>query len=257
VSTADQQTRDLVEAPRMRSIAIVGMSLAGLRAAETLRRAGFDGRITAIGAEDHLPYDRPPLSKELLAGKWNADDVVLRKQGVDDLALDWRLGRRAVALDLADRRIALDDESAVDFDGLVIATGSEPRRLPPAAFPGGNADLDGAFVLRTLGDAMAIRDRLDARPRVVVIGAGFIGAEVAATCRGRWCGGSGRRSVACAPTCIAITASTCGSGSVSKRSKATAASNGCGSPTGRASTPTCSSWGSAWCPRPTGSLGAG
>jgi NADPH-dependent 2,4-dienoyl-CoA reductase/sulfur reductase-like enzyme len=185
VSTVDQETRDLVEAPRMRSIAIVGMSLAGLRAAETLRRSGFDGRITAIGAEDHLPYDRPPLSKELLAGKWNADDVVLRKQGVDDLALDWRLGRRAVALDLCDRRLTLDDDTAVDFDGLVIATGSEPRRLPPAAFPGGNADLDGAFVLRTLGDAMAIRDRLDARPGVIVIGAGFIGAEVAATCRGR------------------------------------------------------------------------
>jgi 3-phenylpropionate/trans-cinnamate dioxygenase ferredoxin reductase subunit len=174
-----------MEAARVRSIAIVGMSLAGLRAAEALRRAGFDGRITAIGAESHLPYDRPPLSKELLAGKWDVDEVVLRKQGVDDLALDWRLGRSATALDLADRHVELDDGTRVDFDGVVVATGSVPRRLPAAAFPNGDAELDGAFVLRTLDDAVAIRSRLDARPRVVVIGAGFIGAEVAATCRGR------------------------------------------------------------------------
>ncbi len=161
------------------------MSLAGLRAAETLRHAGFDGRISAIGAEHHLPYDRPPLSKELLAGKWEPEGVVLRKQGVDDLDLDWRLGRRAVSLDLAERRVELDGGEQVSFDGLVIATGSEPRRLPPTAFGNNAGDLDGVFVLRTLDDAMAIRGRLDARPRVVVIGAGFIGAEVAATCRGR------------------------------------------------------------------------
>ena len=166
----------------MRSVAIVGMSLAGLRAAETLRRAGFDGRISAIGAESHLPYDRPPLSKELLAGKWDPDQVVLRKQGVDDLDLDWRLGQRAVSLDLGEREVALDGGDRVGFDGLVIATGSEPRRLPT---PDGAAALDGVFVLRSLDDALAIRSRLDARPRVVVIGAGFIGAEVAATCRGR------------------------------------------------------------------------
>jgi NADPH-dependent 2,4-dienoyl-CoA reductase/sulfur reductase-like enzyme len=165
----------------VRSVAIVGMSLAGLRCAETLRRAGFDGRIDAIGAEEHLPYDRPPLSKELLAGKWEPDEIVLRKQGVDDLELEWRLGRRAVALDLATRRVELDDGDSVSFDGLVIATGSEPRRLPPAMGSG----LDGVFVLRTLDDALAIRGRLDAHPRVVVIGAGFIGAEAAATCRGR------------------------------------------------------------------------
>jgi 3-phenylpropionate/trans-cinnamate dioxygenase ferredoxin reductase subunit len=164
----------------VQSVAIVGMSLAGLRASEALRRAGFDGRITAIGAEAHLPYDRPPLSKELLAGRWEPDEVVLRKQGVDDLELDWRLGRRAVFLDLADRHVELDGGERVHFDGLVIATGSVPRRLPTLA-----GHLDGVFVLRTLDDALAIRGRLDARPRVVVIGAGFIGAEVAATCRGR------------------------------------------------------------------------
>jgi 3-phenylpropionate/trans-cinnamate dioxygenase ferredoxin reductase subunit len=166
----------------VRSVAIVGMSLAGLRAAETLRRGGFDGRISAIGAEPHLPYDRPPLSKELLAGKWEPDGVVLRKQGVDDLDLDWRLGQRAVALDLADRAVELEGGERVEFDGLVIATGSQPRRLPA---PASGRELDGVHVLRTLDDALAIRARLDTRPRVVVVGAGFIGAEVAATCRGR------------------------------------------------------------------------
>ena len=166
----------------MRSVAIVGMSLAGLRAAETLRRAGFDGRISAIGAETHLPYDRPPLSKELLAGRWQPDEVLLRKQGVDDLDLDWRLGSRAVRLDLGERCIGLADGARVDFDGLVISTGSEPRVLPA---PDGAPPLDGVFVLRSLDDALAIRSRLDAQPRVVVIGAGFIGSEVAATCRGR------------------------------------------------------------------------
>ena len=84
--------------------AIVGTSLAGLRAAETFRREGFDGRIVAIGAEPHLPYDRPPLSKELLRGDWEPDQLVLRKQGVDDLDLDWRLDARAVALHLDAQR---------------------------------------------------------------------------------------------------------------------------------------------------------
>jgi NADPH-dependent 2,4-dienoyl-CoA reductase/sulfur reductase-like enzyme len=163
----------------VRSVAIVGMSLAGLRAAEALRRGGFDGRIRAIGAEARLPYDRPPLSKELLAGRWEPDEIVLRKQGVDDLDLDWTLDRAAVSLDLAAHTVELAGGDRVDFDGLVIATGSVPRVLP------GLDALDGVFVLRTLDDALAIRSRLDAKPRVVVIGAGFIGAEVAATCRGR------------------------------------------------------------------------
>jgi NADPH-dependent 2,4-dienoyl-CoA reductase/sulfur reductase-like enzyme len=163
----------------LQTIAIVGMSLAGLRAAETLRREGFDGRIVAIGDEPHLPYDRPPLSKEFLAGKSEARDIALRKDGVDELALDWRLGRRAKGVDVAARAVELDDGSAVAFDGLIIATGSTPRRLP------GHPDLDGVFTLRTLDDAEALRARLDARPKVVVVGAGFIGAEVAATCRAR------------------------------------------------------------------------
>jgi 3-phenylpropionate/trans-cinnamate dioxygenase ferredoxin reductase component len=163
----------------MRTVAIVGTSLAGLRAAETFRREGFDGRIVAIGAEPHLPYDRPPLSKELLRGDWEPDQVVLRKQGVDDLDLEWRLDKRAVALDAAGREIALHGGERIAFDGLVIATGATPRRLA------NQPNLAGLFTLRTLDDALGLRAMLDARPKVVVIGAGFIGAEIAATCRSR------------------------------------------------------------------------
>ena len=163
----------------MRTVVIVGTSLAGLRAAETFRREGFDGRIVAVGAEPHLPYDRPPLSKELLRGDWEPDQLVLRKQGVDDLDLEWRLAARAVALHTDAREVELHDGERIAFDGLVIATGASPRRLAD------QPDLAGVFTLRTLDDALALRELLDARPRVVVIGAGFIGAEIAATCRTR------------------------------------------------------------------------
>jgi NADPH-dependent 2,4-dienoyl-CoA reductase/sulfur reductase-like enzyme len=163
----------------MQTVAIVGTSLAGLRAAETFRREGFDGRIVAIGAEPHLPYDRPPLSKELLRGEWEPDQVLLRKQGVDDLDLEWRLGTRAVALDTERREVALGDGERVAFDGLLIATGASPRRLP------NQPELAGLFTLRTLDDALALRAMLEHEPKVVVIGAGFIGAEIAAACRSR------------------------------------------------------------------------
>ncbi len=161
----------------LKSVAIVGISLAGLRAAETFRREGFAGRIVAIGAEPHLPYDRPPLSKELLRGDWEPDQLVLRKQGVDDLDLEWRLDARAVALHTDTNVVELHDGERIAFDGLVIATGASPRRLP------NQPDLGGVFTLRTLDDALALRELLDGHPKVVVIGAGFIGAEIAATCR--------------------------------------------------------------------------
>ncbi len=167
----------------MKTIAIVGMSLAGLRAAETLRRLEYDGRIVAISGELHHPYDRPPLSKELLAGDREPADIVLRRDGVDDLNLDWRRGVRARSLDVASRTLTLDDGATVDFDGLVLATGATPRRLPASVC---DPSLGGVHVLRTLDDALSLRAVLDAGPsRVCVIGAGFIGAEVAATCRGR------------------------------------------------------------------------
>jgi NADPH-dependent 2,4-dienoyl-CoA reductase/sulfur reductase-like enzyme len=163
----------------LRTIVTVGGSLAGLRAAETLRHEGYDGRLVFVGEEQHLPYDRPPLSKELLAGESEPDQIALRKHPYDDLDLDMRLGHRATDLDVDARLLELDGDERLAFDGLVIATGARPRTLPDTP------PLDGIFVLRTLDDCLAIRARLDARPRVVVIGAGFIGSEVAATCRGR------------------------------------------------------------------------
>jgi NADPH-dependent 2,4-dienoyl-CoA reductase/sulfur reductase-like enzyme len=164
----------------LRRIAIVGASLAGLRAAEALRRSGYDGALALIGAESHLPYDRPPLSKEILQGKWEPERTALRKPGTwDDLALDLRLGRRATALDTRAREVALDSGERIAFDGLVIATGASPRSLR------GAAALAGVHVLRTLDDSLAIRAALEKRPRVAVVGAGFIGAEVAASCRAR------------------------------------------------------------------------
>jgi NADPH-dependent 2,4-dienoyl-CoA reductase/sulfur reductase-like enzyme len=161
------------------TIAIVGASLAGLRAAETLRREGYAGALVLVGKEPNLPYDRPPLSKDFLAGEQDAEQLALRKQPYEDLALDVRLGTTATGLDVEGRVLELDTGDRVAFDRLVIATGATPRVLPD------QPELDGLFVLRTLADAQAIRARLDDRPRVVVIGAGFIGSEVAATCRGR------------------------------------------------------------------------
>ena len=113
----------------MRTVAVVGTSLAGLRAVEALRREGYDGRIVAVGAERHLPYDRPPLSKEFLSGRSDAADIVLRKQGVDDLDVEWMLGQPAVSLEVGARELTIADGARVAFDGLVLATGATPRRL--------------------------------------------------------------------------------------------------------------------------------
>ena len=162
------------------SIHIVGASLAGIRAAEALRRREFDGRIVLIGDEPHLPYDRPPLSKQVLAGTWDTDRIQLTKpEKLDDLDLDIRLGVRATALDVAGQTLTTTDGEEA-FDGLLIATGARCRTLP------GTEGMGGVHVLRDLDQTMALRAELDAGPkRVVVVGAGFIGAEVAATCRER------------------------------------------------------------------------
>ncbi len=159
------------------SVTIVGASLAGTHAAHTLRKEGFDGSITVVGDETDEPYDRPPLSKQVLAGEWDAERIGLPAAS-EDLDLEWRLGRRATALDVAGRRLTLDGDEELAFDSLVIATGSSPVRIP------GIDDLEGVHTLRTLEDCMAIRRGMDSTPRrVVVVGAGFIGAEVAATAR--------------------------------------------------------------------------
>ncbi|MGD0320392.1 MAG: FAD-dependent oxidoreductase [Acidimicrobiales bacterium] len=166
------------------TVAVAGASLAGLRATETLRSAGFEGRIVLIGAERHLPYERPPLSKQFLAGTWGLDRVLLREpEEIEALGLDLRLGHGARALDVEGHRLELDDGSKVDFDGLVIATGAHPRTYPGVGVAG---EAPGVRVLRTLEDSSALR-AATAEPgtRLAVVGAGFIGSEVAATCRGR------------------------------------------------------------------------
>jgi 3-phenylpropionate/trans-cinnamate dioxygenase ferredoxin reductase component len=161
------------------TIAVVGGGLAGLRAVEALRAGGHEGPVVWIGAERHLPYDRPPLSKQVLRGEWEPERIALRRDGVEALATDLRLGTRALSLDAGARSLALEGGETVRFDGLVIATGAAPRRLP------GAPELDGVFVLRSLDDALAIRRALDGGPRVAVVGGGFIGSEVAASCRER------------------------------------------------------------------------
>ncbi|MFJ9706293.1 NAD(P)/FAD-dependent oxidoreductase [Streptomyces sp. NPDC101234] len=152
-------------------VVIVGASAGGLAAAETLRREGHTGTITLIGDEPGLPYDRPPLSKEILSGAWSPDRLPLRtKADLDALNLDARYGCEAVGVDLTDGTVLLSDGTEVPYDGLILATGVRPRRLP------GNP----AHTLRTLDDALALRDRLGPGRTLAVVGAGFLGAEAAA-----------------------------------------------------------------------------
>ncbi|GAB2965365.1 NAD(P)/FAD-dependent oxidoreductase [Streptomyces heilongjiangensis] len=158
----------------MRTVAVVGASLAGLSAARSLRRQGYDGRLVVIGDELHRPYDRPPLSKEFLSGVLGERDLALETDG-EDLRAEWLLGTRAVGLDARERTVRLADGGSVRADGIVIATGAAARQLP------GSEGLAGVHVLRTLDDARALRDELAQGGRLVVIGGGFIGAEVAST----------------------------------------------------------------------------
>jgi NADPH-dependent 2,4-dienoyl-CoA reductase/sulfur reductase-like enzyme len=161
-------------------IVVVGASLAGLRAAEALRWGGFTGTLVLVGAEEHPPYDRPPLSKQVLAGNWDADRVWLRKpDDYEPLGLGLRLGQQATDLDVAGREVVLHGGERLPYDAAILATGAAPRRLP------GTPQLDGVVELRTLDDALALRAAFEQQPRVVVVGAGFIGAEVAATARQR------------------------------------------------------------------------
>jgi 3-phenylpropionate/trans-cinnamate dioxygenase ferredoxin reductase component len=160
----------------MRTVAVVGGSLAGISAARALREHGFDGRVVVVGAEDRLPYDRPPLSKEFLADKIGVEDLALTTDADADLDLDWRLGDPAAGLDPRGRSVVLASGQEIVADGVVLATGARAR-----PFPG--AQLGGVHTLRTLEDAVALRQDLLASRHLVVIGAGFIGAEVASTAR--------------------------------------------------------------------------
>jgi 3-phenylpropionate/trans-cinnamate dioxygenase ferredoxin reductase subunit len=167
-------------------VVIVGAGMAGLRAAEQLRAAGWEGPVTVIGEETHAPYNRPPLSKEALAGaadkplhEVHASLAFRQRASVADVT--WRLGTRVTGCDMDSRTVTLADETVLDYGGLVIATGLRPRRLRLSG------PTVGRSALRTLDDAYALAPRLRAGARVVVIGGGFIGCEIAATAIGLGC----------------------------------------------------------------------
>jgi NADPH-dependent 2,4-dienoyl-CoA reductase/sulfur reductase-like enzyme len=158
-------------------IVIVGGGLAAARTAEQLRRSAFDGSITIVSAEGHLPYDRPPLSKQVLRSE--LDDVTLKpREFYDDNNITLTLGSAVRSLDAGAQTVTLDDGHQLEYDEVVIATGLVPRRIP--SFP----SLPGIHVLRSLDESMALREEAGAARRAVVIGAGFIGCEVAASLRG-------------------------------------------------------------------------
>lgn len=155
---------------------IVGGSLAGLRTAQSLRREGHEGPITIISDEPHWPpYDRPPLSKQVLVGSLAPERVRLRVP--DEVDAEVWTGVRAVGLDIAARTVLLEHGERVPYDGLVVATGASPRRIPATEA------LAGVHVLRTIDDSLALRAELEHASQVVVVGAGFIGCEVASSCR--------------------------------------------------------------------------
>jgi 3-phenylpropionate/trans-cinnamate dioxygenase ferredoxin reductase component len=161
---------------------IVGASLAGAKAAETLREEGFDGRILLFGDEPERPYERPPLSKEYLRGE-TADKPYVHDEGFyGDNAIELHTSSRVERIDPRSRQVILAAGGHVDYDRLLLTTGAEPRRLP---LPG--AGLDGVLYLRTTADSEAIRERIEAGGRVVTIGAGWIGAEVAASAKQKGC----------------------------------------------------------------------
>jgi len=160
---------------------IVGASLAGAKAAETLRQEGFDGRVVLVGAEDERPYERPPLSKDYLRGEVGREKVYVHDEAFyAEHDIELRLGRTAETLDASGRELELDDGERLRYDRLLLATGAEPRRL---SIPG--AELDGVLYLRSVQDSDGLRARLDRGGAVVVVGAGWIGAEVAASARQR------------------------------------------------------------------------
>ncbi|MFJ8965977.1 NAD(P)/FAD-dependent oxidoreductase [Lentzea sp. NPDC102401] len=162
----------------LHQVVVVGASAAGVTTAETLRREGYTGRLTLVGDEKALPYDRPPLSKQVLAGTWEPERTLLRPDSAYvDHDIELKLGSAASGLDLAPRTVALSNGEEIAYDGLVIATGTTPRTLPFGH------DLAGVHVLRTIDDALALRGDLLRSSSVVVVGAGFLGTEAAASAR--------------------------------------------------------------------------
>jgi 3-phenylpropionate/trans-cinnamate dioxygenase ferredoxin reductase subunit len=164
-----------------RTHVIVGASLAGARAAAALREQGFDGRVVLVGAETERPYERPPLSKDYLRGEAGRERLYVHDEDFyGEQQIELRLGRTAATLDTARRELGLDGGERLRYDRLLLATGAEPRRL---SIPG--SDLDGVLYLRSVEDSDALRERFRQSQSVVVVGAGWIGSEVAASARQR------------------------------------------------------------------------
>ena len=160
---------------------IIGASLAGAKAAEELRTQGFDGRVLLIGSEPERPYERPPLTKDYLRGESEREKAYVHEQGFyEDHQIELNAGSTVTGIDPAQARVALADGRELTYDRLLVATGAEPRRIPIAG-----AELDGVHYLRTLQDCDALRTRLKSGARVVVVGAGWIGSEFAASARQR------------------------------------------------------------------------
>ena len=169
--------------PAAQTYVIVGASLAGAKAAETLRAEGFDGTVVLIGAEPERPYERPPLSKDVLLGKAAPDSAYVHAASwYAEHNVDLRLGTRVTSVDRAARQVRLEDGSAVPYDRLLLTTGASARRLP---VPG--ADLDGLLYLRTMSESAALAARLRQGGHVVIAGAGWIGLEAAAAARQAGC----------------------------------------------------------------------
>jgi 3-phenylpropionate/trans-cinnamate dioxygenase ferredoxin reductase subunit len=171
--------QERIEMTDRETFAMVGASLAGAKAAEALRDDGFEGRIVLLGAEDERPYERPELSKKYLRGEVDRESLYVHEaRFYADQQIEFRAGARVTAIDPGARELTLDGGERVAFDKALITTGAEPRRLP---VPG--ADLDEVLYLRAVGDSDALRERLERGGKVVVIGAGWIGSEVAASAR--------------------------------------------------------------------------
>lgn len=159
-------------------VLVVGAAAAGLGVAEALRRKGYEGHLTILGAESHLPYDRPPLSKQVLSGTWLPERAQLRtSDALSSLDATFLLGDPAVGLDVAERSVHTASGQVLTAEAVVVATGLRPRTLP------GQDGLAGVHVLRTLDDALALRSELLPGKRVVVVGDGVLGAEITATAR--------------------------------------------------------------------------
>jgi NADPH-dependent 2,4-dienoyl-CoA reductase/sulfur reductase-like enzyme len=169
------------EVEHVDQIVVVGASLAGIRACQNLRREGFEGTLTLIGGEKHRPYDRPPLSKTMLSTDQDPEELLLvSEDALSDLDLNLMLGESATSLDVRRQVVTVGDDQ-IRYEGLIIATGAAPRKLPKTD------TIEGVHVLRTVDDALAIRKRLVPGASVVIVGAGFVGSEVAAAASNRGC----------------------------------------------------------------------